>query len=806
MANLLDVQLQIEQDSYAAGIERYRKELAARGEDSTPPGRRIIGAAVGKLAGAIEEWTKASLAGVASRNAGAVYRIAEFDTSELAYITIRSVITSMRVTDKSLTTLAEQLAIRAEALLTHEQIAQEAPGLYRRMQKMLAANSEDYAVVAIRRAAKWSDVKAVKWGKNERIRFGTVLLELAQKSTGLFTIESRKTGKFYQHVVVPDAGTVEWLRQAHANAETLHPFYPPMVVPPRDWKDTRSGGYCSKALSLPLVKHVRKSVLRELEDNLPTTALSAVNAVQRTAWAINTGVLGIMEEAWLRDQGIGGLPHRDKVPLPPKAFPEDVAADDPRLLEWKAAAAKVHGHNARSLSRRVSVQMCLNTAREYARYPAMYFVHQLDFRGRLYPVSTFLSPHGDDVCRGLLRFAEEKPLGENGAYWLAVHTANSYGIDKVSFDERVAWVQERQQEIITLARDPLGAGAAFWKEADAPWQFLAAALEWAKLVAHVGAGGKQEEFRSGLPVGLDGSCNGLQNFAAMLRDEVAGAQVGLIPSEKPSDVYRTVANESARLMMREGGELAQRWAPIMLSKDGRKLAKRNTMTVPYSVSAYGMRDQVLSELVGFDGKFGEVAFADARYIADKNGEAIGTVVRSARQAMAFLTKCAKVAAAAGKPIRWRTPMGLTVYQGYERLEEGDVNISVFGRRLRLRILTGIEGTVDSRKQALAVAPNFVHSLDASHLMATVHLCVQDGLSAFAMVHDSFGTHACDVDALANRLREAFVWQYGEHDVLEQFRSDLAPQLPPEAAAALPPVPAKGRLDLDGVLRSDYFFA
>lgn len=806
MENLLDVQLQIEQDSYAAGIERYRKEMVARGEDSTPPGRRIIGAAVGKLAAAIEEWCKEALDGAASRSAGVVYRIAEFDAQELAYITIRSVITSMRVTDKSLTTLAEQLAIRAEALATHEQIAKEAPGLFRRMQRMLASNSEDYAVVAIRRAAKWSDVKAIKWGKSERIRFGSVLLELAQKHTGLFTIESRKTGKFYQFVVVPDAGTVEWLRQAHANAETLHPFYPPMVVAPRDWKSTREGGYYSKALSLPLVKHVRKRVLRELEENLPTTALAAINAVQRTAWAINTSVLAVLEESWRIDRGIGGLPHREKLPLPPKAFPEDVAADDPRLLAWKVEAAKVHGHNARSLSRRVSVQMCLNTAREYAKYPAMYFVHQLDFRGRLYPVSTFLSPHGDDVSRGLLRFSERKPLGESGAYWLAVHAANSYGIDKVSFDERVQWVQEHQQDIIALVRDPFGAGAAFWKEADAPWQFLAAAFEWAALVAHVSAGGVQEEFASCIPVGLDGSCNGLQNFAAMLRDEVAGAQVGLVPSTKPSDVYTSVSRESARLMLAEGGPLSQRWAPIMLSKDGRKLSKRNTMTVPYSVSAYGMRDQVLSELVGFEGKFGEVSFEDARYIADKNGEAISTIVRSARQAMGFLTQCAKIAAKVSKPISWRTPMGMTVYQGYERLTESDVNLSVFGRRVRLRVLTGVEGTIDGRKQALAVAPNVVHSLDASHLMATVTMCMNDTLSAYAMVHDSFGTHACDVETLANRLREAFVWQYGQHDVLQQFRDALAVQLPPEVAAELPPVPAKGRLDLDDVLRSDYFFA
>lgn len=65
-------------------------------------------------------------------------------------------------------------------------------------------------------------------------------------------------------------------------------------------------------------------------------------------------------------------------------------------------------------------------------------------------------------------------------------------------------------------------------------------------------------------------------------------------------------------------------------------------------------------------------------------------------------------------------------------------------------------TVNSRGQKTAIPPNFIHSLDASHLMMTVNAALDEGIDQFAMVHDSFGTHAEDAPKLARILREAFI--------------------------------------------------
>lgn len=69
------------------------------------------------------------------------------------------------------------------------------------------------------------------------------------------------------------------------------------------------------------------------------------------------------------------------------------------------------------------------------------------------------------------------------------------------------------------------------------------------------------------------------------------------------------------------------------------------------------------------------------------------------------------------------------------------------------------------RQKLSVAPNFIHSLDAAVMMKTIEKAVHKGITHFAMIHDSYGTHAADAPALANILREAFVEMFSDNILL-----------------------------------------
>lgn len=136
-------------------------------------------------------------------------------------------------------------------------------------------------------------------------------------------------------------------------------------------------------------------------------------------------------------------------------------------------------------------------ARRLIDEEAFYYPHNLDFRGRAYPMHPHLNHLGSDLCRGLLVFADGKPLGPQGLRWLKIQLANLYGgsVGKMSFDSRAAFTESHMENILDSARRPLE-GKRWWLEAEDPFQFLAACLDLHDALAS----GNPETFVSCLPV------------------------------------------------------------------------------------------------------------------------------------------------------------------------------------------------------------------------------------------------------------------------------------------------------------------
>ena len=110
--------------------------------------------------------------------------------------------------------------------------------------------------------------------------------------------------------------------------------------------------------------------------------------------------------------------------------------------------------------------------------------------------------------------------------------------------------------------------------------------------------------------------------------------------------------------------------------------------------------------------------------------------------------------------------------------------------------------INWRKQVDGIVAHFVHSMDAAHMMLTINRLYAEGIRHFAMVHDSFGVHACDIDLLHRVLREEFVRIYSE-PVLQKF---LEEQRQAHPDLDLPDPPQAGNLDIRQVIESPYFFA
>ncbi|XP_058067742.1 DNA-directed RNA polymerase 3, chloroplastic isoform X3 [Magnolia sinica] len=299
----------------------------------------------------------------------------------------------------------------------------------------------------------------------------------------------------------------------------------------------------------------------------------------------------------------------------------------------------------------------------------------------------------------------------------------------------------------------------------------------------------------------DGSCNGLQHYAALGRNSLEAAAVNLVAGEKPADVYSGIAARVRDIMERDSmkdpaTEPTALLAKILVDQVDRKLVKQTVMTSVYGVTYVGAREQIKRRLEEKGNITDDrLLFRASCYAAKVTLTALGEMFQAARGIMKWLGDCAKVIASENQPVRWTTPLGLPVVQPYRKSERHLIRTS-----LQVLALQREGSLVDVKRQRTAFPPNFVHSLDGSHMMMTAIACGDAGLH-FAGVHDSYWTHACDVDKMNVILRQKFVELYNMpilENLLESFQTSF-PTL------SFPPLPNRGNFDLEEVLESPYFF-
>ncbi|MQB00686.1 MAG: hypothetical protein GEU78_10390 [Actinobacteria bacterium] len=824
-------QLEIEKQMFDEGLVRHRERMVQARDGSrfgtTSPGRALINRYMGPVIEAVEIELKKAKRGLPGRNSIASKYLELFKPEVSAYVALRSIVNDLGRHTK-LSTMAIHIGSQLEYEARFRSFNAQNPELYATLIRDLKGRtrSDEHARKVVLSQMGKAKIQWEGWPTKEKLHLGAKLIDTIMTRTELIDRYDERIGRRQYTYIRPTKKMMDLIEDVDTGAQWFQPVYVPMVVPPSDWVNTRTGGYLTPGLhGSTLIKTHNEAHLDEIDNHNMPMVYDALNAIQSTAWRVNTLLLTVLRDAWAAGLEIGDLPSRTDASLPPRVgFPEGVdpkgmsEAERQALTMWKRAAAAVYKHNASNQSRRISAVKKLYIADRFSAEPEIYFPHNLDWRGRAYPIPTFLNPQSDDVGKALLEFADGKPLGEQGAAWLAIHLANLWGEDKVSLQDRIDWTQYNSEHVVRSAADPLG--YRWWTEADKPWQFLAACMEWAGYVEQ-GVG-----YVSRVPVAVDGTCNGLQNFAAMLRDEKGGEAVNLLPAEAPQDIYQRVAdnvtNRLTYISGRKGDEvlhhdqpdidMAARWLDFGVT---RKVVKRPVMTLPYGATKFGFRSMIMDDtLVPARIEMGEAfpfeyPMDAATFLADLVWEAVGEEISAAQTAMEWLQEASRVATADGLPLHWTSPSGLLVTQDYKRQKTIALETNVQNRRVQLKIKENTN-KIDKRKQANGIAPNFVHSCDAAHMMRSallffVNVLDQGGTPSFASVHDSFATHACDVELLGICIRKAFVEQYSE-DVLEQFRSEVCVQISDKAGAQIPSIPSKGTLDLNRVLDADFFFA
>ncbi|RHY52498.1 hypothetical protein DYB34_000698 [Aphanomyces astaci] len=767
---------------------------------------------------------------------------------------------------------------------------------------------------------------AGSWSKEIQLKLGSALLDLlenncyedgSQSDADVLTRRERPTSHFQEDYPMPQKRNKAFLHSVKYENNRRYGIiqcspavykrimdgdvflpgfarYLPMVVPPKHWKCVDNGGYLTIPTKIMRHRDSGKWQLQCAARGEMSDVIRSLNLLADIPWVINREVLEVVMDVWKAGGDFGDLPPRRDLPMPVEptidAYMEiaDVEARDAKFKEdmdtYRKTCKKVEKKNREYNSLRCDTVYKLQVAEEFQHEEAIYFPYNMDFRGRVYPIPPNLNHLGSDMSRSLLIFKDKKPLGPHGLYWLKVHLAGLYGIDKCSFDDRVKFVDEHMPQILASAASPLGDSedCRWWQQAEAPFLSLGVVFELARAVQSP----DPEMYLSNVPVHMDGSCNGLQHYAALGRDQAGAEQVNLVKADKPQDVYTGVATRVVEQMERDANaplrsfdeclaevrktkqaewatlvaayknymsdnaaydkkkdkkdrgdkrlklghrpkevtkpdedaffkrqamfrqqEIAinKEYANMLLSHISRKVVKQTVMTSVYGVTAVGARRQIqtrLEEIFLLQGRdvdeaLEEKIYLSAKYASDLTMGSMTNLFAAARQIMTWLSECTQKVADEGQMMSWITPLGLPVTQPYR------LDASKLVRTSKQHVVLTLPDSrkVSVGKQKTAFPPNYVHSLDSTHMMMTSLKVIGEDKLEFAAVHDSYWTHACSVPQMNRRLREEFVTLYSQ-PLLADLREQLVLRFPNQQ---FPEIPQTGDLNLNDVLESPYFF-
>lgn len=749
-----------------------------------------------------------------------------------------------------------------EQIIVKKENAEKKPGTnnnyYLNLTRNIKGDKGEYVLEKVKEY--YRDVGG--WDKKINLKVGAAVIDLIQKScfvpqhvlkdkqadkqasdadrTPVFMHayvfeRNRRAGVFKVH---PDVLEVILKTNPSVNVLPWTARYLPMLVPPKRWTYVANGGYLK--LHTKIMRQRDSAWQMDCVKRGEMDALyKSLNLLAEVPWVINNELLDVILKIWQSGGGFGDLPQRNDIPLP--EYKDEYDQDPSKKAQYDRMVRKIKQHNQELHSLRCDTLYKLQVAEEFRNEKAIYFPYNMDFRGRVYPIPPNLNHLGSDLSRSLLIFRDPKPLGKNGLRWLKIHLANVFGVDKCSFDERVEFADANVHKVIASASDPFGEGDhGWWKEADYPFLALGVCFDLKRALESP----DPEKYLSRIPVHQDGSCNGLQHYAALGRDATGGKQVNLVPADRPSDVYSGVAHQVVRKVEQDAAmeipdidmtmpvidevndtpdvraekearikeiervrhmKHRKRHAQFLLGTITRKVVKQTVMTSVYGVTYIGARKQISARLEEvfltkghlMDSRLEDQIYHASCYAAEVTMESMGDLFTAARSIMEWLGDCASKVAANGQPMSWITPLGLPVVQPYRKSGNKQIRTSV----QHVLMVDGDSRPVSNGRQKTAFPPNFVHSLDSTHMLMTAIKCLDEDCIAFAAVHDSYWTHACSVETMNRRLREQFVELY-EQPLLDDLLQQLQLRFP---NTKFKDIPKLGDLDLDVVRDSPYFF-
>tara|TARA_B100000085_G_scaffold22775_1_gene19158 strand:- start:36142 stop:38625 length:2484 start_codon:yes stop_codon:yes gene_type:complete len=811
---LEEEQRRTELEGVNEGVAKYRKMLLEGNIADTGAGRQIFKEVMGLVIPAIRKAQEEAVEGIANSGPGVRpvwwWYISFVSPEKLAYIALRSVL-GVRMVKAGYGRPARSVCLTI-GLAVKQQVEFEK---WLRDSKDEAKNTggPDLAARLVRTAknfnqrqwGNWSrrikSIETLDWRRDVRMHIGAKILDLIiENGGGFFEMKYVQVrNKTERQVFLSDACRA-MMDDINSQIELSAPTLKPMIVEPRPWSwdeinKRYDGGYFM--VDVDFIRGGLHKHTASLDNPFSRTTLRAANYLGWVAWRVDEEALELAKETFLQNtQAIACIPSPDPEPLPPRKT--DIEWDGMSKAEraaWKYDLNCIHDRNASEVSKRESVIRKFNLT-DQVKGRDVYNVIKCDSRSRFYYVTPDWNPQGDSLARGTMRFADGQPLGKDGLYWLAVRLCNTYGEDKISFDEMQEWAKDNHDLIVQSATDPFGSGERLWTHADSELEFWQTCVDWSQATGM----DNPEKFVCTLPVHQDGSNNGLQLLSLLGRDPVGAKLTNCSSSPERFDIYSETAEVVKRLVADDVAngrhlEQAHRW----IGNIDRAVCKRACMTTSYGVTPRGIQDQLIKD--GFVDKLDGSRLENAGYMRDKLMVALDQTIVASRPIMEYFQKCAVAMAEFDLPLRWVTPVGSTIQQSYWNVAKSDVK-TVMGSYFMWD--ENPDGGLSVRKQMLSSSPNIIHSIDAALMQKViVELREEHHVYSIAAIHDSFAVLPCNVGLMRDVIRQTAYDMFKGNWIEDSFHPYLKEYAP---NVDLPEPPAQGDFNIKEVLDAEYFFA
>lgn len=772
-------QLSIEQRNREEGINKFMGQMRSAVTQGrfaeTPYGGILVKLGFEAYRDKLKEYLESDLKGSQHTKQRNLLTLITEDVDVLAYVVLTTIVNHSASNNNSMTHIATTIMNKLFDNYIYGKLKEDSPKLH------------TYLGYEFRRATKRKKTELIKKNIKSlydeyspaeaalRLQVGTLLINILELS-GANIIQTNKIVASRRPLRVTHSvsftaeaqeimSSIDGEELARNAIERL-----PLVVPPIDWTRLNKGGY--HLHNDRLLSHGVSPTVRDFQNEQNyKEVFPIVNKLQQTPWRVNARMLEVVSSVFHNNLPVGDLPSSTvKTWKDFMTMPEYDKDNKEPWVEANKRRQQIQIDLDTEFSKRLMLIFALSTAKTMLKYKSYYYSYSLDYRGRIYPTSTHLNLLGTSEVKSLIEFGEGQYLTADGLRWLKIHIANVYGLDKEPYDDRVAWTDDHYDEIMLVAEDALS-HTNLWADADSPFEYVAACQAY---LDHL-CGEKVY-----IPIQLDATCSGIQMYSGLLRDKTGAKSVNVIGSKR-NDIYQQVAegveakllaNEYDNIVSYKDGEgvmhsvLTDATAGSLRGNITRKIVKRPTMTVPYSVTMMGMRDQIDDELLKIEEQ-GKAFWKGERWVANRiittlTSASIYSILDGAKKGQEYLVKLSRTL---DGPAVWFSPIyGFPVHQNtIERVSKRVM--TVYGA-LSLQL----EGDKhNKRKQANQIAPNFIHSIDSTILMGVI----EEVPCLIGTIHDCFLVPPNSGYEVQEAYKKAFV-EVMEADPLRQIQRRLDP--------------------------------